>query len=229
MTTLPAARAPHSIPPEVYPAQQDSHLLVSAMLRSGLPSGRRVADLCTGSGIVAIAAVEAGAKSVIAVDVSAHAVHCARMNAISRGTELQTLVGPWHRVLGHAPFDLVVCNPPYVPEPDDGYAEPAWDAGPSIAYNGGPTGRLVLDPLCIAAPELLNPGGSILIVQSEFADIRRSMELLDEGGLRSSIVAWQAIPFGPVLLPRALWLEKCGLLRTGVRTETLVVIRADKP
>lgn len=226
MTTLPAAPMPVSMPRQVYPAQHDSHLLVGAMLRSGLASGRRVADLCTGSGVVAIAAAEAGAKSVVAVDVSAHAVRCARMNAISRGTELRTLIGPWHRVLGQARFDLVTCNPPYVP--DDGNTQPAWDAGPPIAYNAGPDGRQVLDPLCTAAPRILHQGGSMLIVQSEFADVRRSLRLLACGGLRAKIVAQRSIPFGPVLLPRALWLERRGLLKPGVRTEKLVVIRADK-
>lgn len=208
--------------------QQDSHLLVSAMLRSGLPAGRRVADLCTGSGVVAIAAAEAGAKSVVAVDVSARAVNCARTNAVRRGADVQILMGPWHRVLGNALFDLVVCNPPYVPAPDDGFDEPAWTSGSPVTYNAGPTGRLVLDPLCSAASELLNPGGSMLIVQSEFADIAMSMKLLGLGGLRTNIVAKQVISFGPVLHPRALWLEQRGLLKAGVRTETLVVIRADK-
>ncbi len=88
MTTLPATPIPISTPRQVYPAQQDSHLLIGAMLRGGLPFGRRVADLCTGSGVVAIAAAEAGAKSVVAVDISAEAVQCAKMNAIFRGTRV---------------------------------------------------------------------------------------------------------------------------------------------
>lgn len=217
---------PVSLPREVYPAQHDSHLLVGAMLRSGLASGRRVADLCTGSGVVAIAAAVAGAESVVAVDVSAQAVRCARMNAVNRGTELRTLTGPWEQVLGHERFDLVTCNPPYVP--DDGSTQPAWDAGPPVAYNAGTNGRRVLDPLCTAASKLLHPGGSMLIVQSEFADIRRSGWRLAAGGLRAKIVAQKSIPFGPVLLPRALWLERRGLLKPGVRLERLVVIRADK-
>lgn len=227
MTTLPAARIPVSTSLKVYPAQQDSRLLISAMVRSGLPAGRRVADLCTGSGVVAIAAAEAGAESVVAVDVSERAVNLAKMNASSRGFALQTMVGSWHDLLGHERFDLVTCNPPYVP--DDGKTQPAWDAGPSVAYNAGTNGRRVLDPLCTAAPRLLNPDGSMLIVQSELADIRWSIKLLEFSGLRAKVVAQRTIPFGPVLLPRALWLERRGLLKPGVRTERLVVIRADKP
>lgn len=198
------------------------------MLRSGLAVGRRVVDLCTGSGVVAIAAAEAGAKSVVAVDVSENAVKDAGKNAVRRGVALETLVGPWHRVLRRASFDLVVCNPPYVPEPDEGFYEPGGEAGPPVTYNAGPSGRLVLDPLCNAVPELLNPGGSVLIVQSEFADISRSIRLLDIGGLRTTVVARQVIPFGPVLLSRARWLERQGMVQPGVRTEAIAVIRADK-
>jgi hypothetical protein len=35
---------------EVYAAQQDSQLLIEVMAETGLAAGRRVADLCTGSG-----------------------------------------------------------------------------------------------------------------------------------------------------------------------------------
>ena len=38
------------------PLEQDSQLLIDVMEKTGLAAGRRVADLCTGSGVVAIAA-----------------------------------------------------------------------------------------------------------------------------------------------------------------------------
>ena len=40
----------------VYAPQEDSQLLIDVMDKTGLARGRRVADLCTGSGVVAIAA-----------------------------------------------------------------------------------------------------------------------------------------------------------------------------
>ena len=47
-------------------------------------------------------------------------------------------------------------------------------------------------------------------------------------GLDAEILAWQWIPFGPVLSARAQWLEDTGRLEPGRREEELVVIRADR-
>jgi release factor glutamine methyltransferase len=47
-------------------------------------------------------------------------------------------------------------------------------------------------------------------------------------GLDAEIIAWQWIPFGPVLSSRAQWLEEAGRLEPGRREEELLVIRADK-
>jgi hypothetical protein len=47
-------------------------------------------------------------------------------------------------------------------------------------------------------------------------------------GLNAEVVAWQWIPFGPVLMSRAEWLEEIGRLDPGRREEELLVIMADK-
>jgi release factor glutamine methyltransferase len=47
--------------------------------------------------------------------------------------------------------------------------------------------------------------------------------------LEAEVVAYQVIPFGPVLSARAGWLTATGQIKRGCRTEELVVIRADKP
>lgn len=69
----------------VYQPQEDSRLLVDVMHGTGLIPGRRVLDLCTGSGFVAIAAAEMGCASVTAFDKCPHAVQCARENAALAG------------------------------------------------------------------------------------------------------------------------------------------------
>ncbi len=134
------------------------------------------------------------------------------------------------RALACAPFDLVLSNPPYVPTPPDGVGDSLPpQAGPSWAWNAGSDGRLVLDPLCKAASKLLCKGGSMLLVQSAFADVGRTLDALRAGGLAADVVASQWIPFGPVLSARAKWLEDTGRIRRGCREEELVVVRGDKP
>ena len=166
------------------------------MQHSGLISGRRVLDLCTGSGFVALAAAEMGCASVTAFDICPHAVHSTRGNAAVAGVDIEA-VSP--------------------------------GLGPAWAWNAGSDGRLVLDPLCASASNLLCDGGSLLLVQSALAGVHRSLDCLRSTGLDAEVVAHKWIPFGPVLSARASWLEEIGLLQRGCREEQLVVIRADKP
>jgi release factor glutamine methyltransferase len=149
---------------------------------------------------------------------------------VAAGFDVAVHLGSWARGVEFGPYDLIVCNPPYVPhDPSiDGGQLPA-HVGPSRAWDAGYDGRLVLDPLCEAAPDLLADGGSLLLVQSEFAGPRQTLASLASAGLDAEIVAWQWIPFGPVLSARAPWLEDTGRLEPGRREEELLVIRADKP
>jgi predicted nicotinamide N-methyase len=54
-------------------------------------AGRRVLDLASGSGLCAIAALEAGASSAIAVDIDAHAAAAIGLNARANGRRLTVL------------------------------------------------------------------------------------------------------------------------------------------
>lgn len=199
------------------------------MRESSLIPGRRVLDLCTGSGFVAIAAAELGGADVTAFDICPHAVGCSRGNAAAAGVDVDVRRGTWSDALDCAPFDVVVSNPPYVPTPPDGdteYISPA--AGPSWAWNAGPDGRMLLDPLCEAAPKLLCDGGSLLLVHSALAGVQQSLDSLKWAGMDAKVVASKWIPFGPVMTARARWLESVGLIPRGRREEELIVIRADK-
>ncbi|MBX7447652.1 class I SAM-dependent methyltransferase [Mycolicibacterium sp. 3033] len=215
---------------EVYPPQEDSLLLIDAMIETGLVPGARVADLCTGSGVIAMAAATAGARHVTAFDICPSAVRQAREAALTAGTRMDVHRGSWARAVEFAPFDLVVANPPYVPQVPDGdpCSIPA-TAGPSRAWDAGADGRMVLDPMCAAAPLLLDEGGTMLVVQSECSNVMNTLRALRAQGMHAEVVAQQLIPFGPVLSARAPWLMQSGLLPRGSRQERIVVVRADAP
>ena len=215
---------------EVYPPQEDSLLLIDAMAEAGLAPGARVADLCTGSGVVAIAAASEGAAEVTAFDICPKAVQRTRQNALAAGVDVDVHRGSWARAVEFGPFDVVLANPPYVPEaPTDDSGLIPTTAGPSRAWNAGPDGRKVLDPMCAAAPLLLEEGGTMLVVHSECSNVKRTLSVLRAQGMRAEVVAQQMIPFGPVMAARAPWLMRTGLLPQGSRLERIVVIRADAP
>lgn len=214
---------------DVYRPQHDSWLLIDALQRSDAVPGHRVVDLCAGSGVVAIAAADLGASTVTALDISPRAVHCTQANALAAQVDVDARLGSWTQVLEHEPFDVVVCNPPYVPVGPDTDAASIPSGGPMASWNGGPDGRLVLDPLCRSAAAILAEGGSLFLVQSEFADVEQSVNLLRDGGLDADVYATQRIPFGPVLHSQSGWLRQTGRLTDARAVEELVVIRADKP
>lgn len=214
----------------VYAPQDDSQLLADILAQSELAPGSHVLDLCTGSGVLAVTAARLGAAKVTAFDICPRAVRCTRSNANAAEVVVDVRLGSLVQAVACGPYDVVVSNPPYVPvTPKSGSESIPTAAGPARAWDAGDDGRLVLDPLCASAPELLTDGGSMLIVQSEFSGVDESLSALRASGLRSEIIATQTIPFGPVMTARAEWLEATGQLRAGRRVEELIVIRADKP
>ena len=96
--------------------------------------GQRVADVGTGSGILALAAARAGASRVVALDINPKAAWAAGENARLNGVG-DRVAGVCSNLLSAlAPgplFDVIVSNPPYFPgEPRD-LADRAWHSGPN--------------------------------------------------------------------------------------------------
>lgn len=204
--------------PGVYRAQHDTWLLARSLLAERGLDGARVLDMCTGTGALAVLAAARGAAQVTAVDVSVRAVLTARVNAAPWGTTIRVRRGGLPSVPG-IPFHVVLANPPYVPSA----RAPRRSAR---QWAAGVDGRAVLDPLCVAAPRLLRPGGVLLLVQSTLSDQDRTLASLRERGLHAEIVARQRLPFGPVLRDQRQWLLRQRRIGPDQNTEELVVIRA---
>ncbi len=211
--------------PGTYPPQADTWLLADVLRRSGLADGRRVLDVGTGTGALALAASAGGAHSVTAVDLSARSLASAWVNTRRSGARVRLLRGDLLGPVRGERFDLVVANPPYVPAAGDVLprhrSARCWDAGVD--------GRALLDRFCAEAPRLLAPGGALLLVHSTVADPGRTQEHLTAGGLRVTEVARVAVPLGPVMRARAGMLAERGLLAAGQETEEVVVIAGHAP
>lgn len=206
----------------VYAPQSDSHLLVEAIRGLGpRVAGSRVLDLCCGTGIAAVAAARLRAAEVLALDLNPAAVRSAAANAARHAPAMHARRGCLTDAVEHGPFDVVVCNPPYVPAPGDDVdhtaAESAWDAGHD--------GRSVLDPLCRALPDLLTPDGVALLVHSEVAGIDTTVAACRDVGLDAEVTTRTRIPLGPVMTERRGWLIDRGLLPADADTEELAVVR----
>ena len=82
-----------------------------------LAEGKRVLDCCTHTGSFALNAAKAGAKSVLAMDISAPALETAAANAERNGLQISFRQGDVFEVLSqlrseHARFDFIILDPP---------------------------------------------------------------------------------------------------------------------
>jgi release factor glutamine methyltransferase len=206
--------------PGVFRPHSDSWLL-ARHLHGEVKRESSVADLCTGSGLLAVTAALAGATSVTAVDVSRRAIATAWLNALLNGAAVEAIRGNLFEPLAGRRFDVIVSNPPYVPAADD--ALPT--SGPSRAWDAGRDGRTLLDRICVEAPAHLRSGGRLLLVHSDVCDPGRTVALLAAQGLEADVIARERGPLGPLLDARRDDLALRGLLDRDAQTEELVVVR----
>jgi release factor glutamine methyltransferase len=185
-----------------------------------LARGAAVADVFTGSGVLALAAWRAGAHPVSAVDISRRACLNARINAVLNGAPIRVHRGDLFQPLKPSRFDLIVANPPYVPGTHPGAAR-----GAARAWEGGSDGRVLVERLCAEAPARLRPGGSVLLVQSSLTGEEETLQSLAERGLEPQVVARERGRLGPIVAGRAEALEARGVLAPGEREEEILVIR----
>jgi release factor glutamine methyltransferase len=100
--------------------------------------------------------------------------------------------------------------------------------GIARAWDAGPLGRTLIDQLCRDVPQVLAPGGAVLLVHSSLCGIEATCRALALAGLESRVVARARQPFGPVMRARARFFERQGLIRPGEREEELVVVRGER-
>lgn len=197
-------------------------MLVRTLGREPLRPGARVLDLCTGSGVLAIAAARRGADEVVAVDISRRAVMAARLNGRLNGARIDARRGDLFAAVAGERFDLIVSNPPYLPGPE------LPRRGLARAWEGGARGRTFLDRICAGAPEHLRGGGQLLLVHSSLCDETATVRGLEAHGLRAKVIARYPGALGPRLSARATWLRAQGLLGAQEREE-IVIVRGSVP
>jgi release factor glutamine methyltransferase len=145
----------------VYVPRWQSEALVERAVER-LPADGLAADLCTGSGAIAVALAHArpGAR-ILATDIDPTACDCARANgvAVFRGDLAAPLPA---RLKGR--FDVVVAVVPYVPTEELVFLpRDMREHEPRHALDGGRNGTRLLERAVWSASELLRGGGTVLL------------------------------------------------------------------
>ena len=126
---------------------------------------RRVLDLCTGNGSLAVLAALAWPEvQVDAADLSRDALAVARLNVERHGLQQRIrLIESDGLAACPGPYDLIVCNPPYVNAASMAALPPEFRAEPALALAGGADGMDFIRPLLRQAPAHLNAGGVLVL------------------------------------------------------------------
>jgi release factor glutamine methyltransferase len=160
-------------------------------------SARRVLDVGTGSGALAITLqLETGVET-WATEISLPAVRVAAANAKRLSAKIRFVVCDLVSAISDAGFDLVVCNPPYVPlGAREGLQREVRDWEPDVALFGGNTGFAIYDRLAAEVPRVLRPGGW-LVMELGFGSV---------GHVEKLLAAWKSVTVHPDLagIPRVM-------------------------
>ncbi len=137
--------------------------------------GVLIADVCTGSGAIAIALMKhLPAARCVATDISADALDVARENAVRHNVadridflqgNLLGALNSFAPAAADASLDYLVSNPPYIPDDEwPGQVDRnVLDHEPHVALRGGTDGLTFVRPLLTDGPRLLKPGGLLMV------------------------------------------------------------------
>jgi release factor glutamine methyltransferase len=180
------------VTPDVLIPRPPTEYLVVALLdqvkkRGPEPGNLEIADVGTGSGVIAICAAKyVPTSQVTAIDISPAALAVARRNATKHSVadriefiESDLFAG----VPAERQFDYIASNPPYVEASEMEKLPPdVRDHEPHLALNAGERGLAVIAPLIEQAAARLMQGGGLFIEVSPF-NAAEAEALLDAAGL----------------------------------------------
>jgi len=175
--TAPFRHLEVAVGPGVFVPRPETELLAGWGIEAARAAGAIpvVLDLCSGTGAIALAvAQEVPGAVVYAVERSPEALHWLRRNVAERAAAGDSPVTVVAADVTRADLlaelagavDVVLCNPPYVPDGADVPPE-VRDHDPVDAVFGGPDGLGVARPVVARAAALLRPGGALGIEHDE--------------------------------------------------------------
>lgn len=148
--------------------RQDTETLVELVLEEQKEKNKKLLDLCTGSGCIAISlAVKGGYESVTATDLSEEALQVAERNARAHQKTIRFFHGDLFLALPpdeEKTFDIITSNPPYIPTAVIATLEPeVREHEPMMALDGTEDGLKFYRQIAKEAGAWLKPGGSIYL------------------------------------------------------------------
>ena len=169
------------VPEGVYYPEDDS-LLMADVLKNMELKGEKCLEMGCGSGLLSITMAKKGAI-VTACDANEEAIETTKKNAEKNKAKITSIQSNlFDKISGK--FDIIVFNPPYLPV-DDKYSDKSFD--------GGKTGRAVIERFLENAGNHLEKNGRILLLFSSLTGEREVLDFAEKCGFKPSVLKRQKI------------------------------------
>lgn len=166
--------------------RQDTELLVE--LTAKVAEGKRVLDLCTGSGCILLSLAKlCKLQQGVGVDLSLEALEVAGKNKERLQCDVELIQSDlFDKVSGT--FDVIVSNPPYIEtEVISGLMEEVREHEPYMALDGGEDGLIFYRRIVSEAEKYLSPNG-YLCFEIGYNQGQEVKSLMEEAGFKDCVV-----------------------------------------
>lgn len=187
--------------PGVWSPSIDTILFTKALLQLNLTQVKTAVEVGAGSGFIAkfILKHNINLEQIELIDLNCYAMDCWIDNICD--AKAKFFVGNATEIMSGKKYDLIVCNPPYIPRPK--------------SIDGNPyEGIVLIQYLINQAKNLLNPDGRLLLNFSSLS-IEQADKIIEKNNLQSTIITSMNVPLKVYnVLNNPVWmnyLEKHGL------------------
>lgn len=167
---------------EVYLPREDTYLMQFVLDKTDL-KGRKVLEIGTGSGYLAILCAKKGGL-VNAIDINPDAIELAKKNAKKEKVKIDFQLSNLFSTIKDK-YDIVFFNPPYL------VSYKIKD----LALDGGKEGREIIDKFLLHFDKYLNEKGFVLLLHTDYNNLEKTKNILQKKGFEFSIVAKQHLFF----------------------------------
>lgn len=155
------------VTPDVLIPRPETEILVEAAIEIlTILKDPRFCEIGVGSGCISVSILHSVPEATaVGIDISPPAIKLARTNAENHGvaSRLSLVGGDVFNAVGER-FDLIVSNPPYIPDDEmDSLQAEVLGFEPHLALRGGPGGLKIVQRIIAKASHYLKPRGSLLI------------------------------------------------------------------
>ncbi|KFI68452.1 peptide chain release factor N(5)-glutamine methyltransferase [Bifidobacterium magnum] len=191
-----------AVGPGVFVPRPETETVVQAAIdwiaEQGLPSPR-VVDLCAGSGVIGLSMCkEVPGAQVWAVELNPEAAHWALRNRDALQPSIAGLDSNYQLEIGDATspltlaqldgtVDVVISNPPYIPQTDIPEQPETRDYDPDLAlYGGSADGMMIPEQIMVRAAALLRSGG-LLVMEHDISQAQRTRMFAQANGFATAV------------------------------------------